>query len=74
MNRQNAIIYTRVSTEKQNKSQLGVEAQLKACEDFCKRQGLNVIDVRSECASELTTIVQCYTRQSETLGRVMPMS
>lgn len=51
MNRQHAIIYTRVSTEKQNKSQLGVEAQLKACEDFCKREGLSVIDVRSECAS-----------------------
>ena len=40
-----AVIFTRVSTTKQDKSGLGREEQERACREFCERQGLTVASV-----------------------------
>ncbi len=40
-----AVIFTRVSTTKQDKSGLGREDQERACREFCERQGLTVASV-----------------------------
>ena len=39
-----AIIYTRVSTAEQGKSGLGLQAQFDAVNEFCKSEGIEVID------------------------------
>lgn len=46
-----AIIYTRVSTQEQGQERNGLEAQLKACNDFCQREGLTPLLHLEEVAS-----------------------
>lgn len=45
------IIYTRVSTQEQGQERNGLEAQLKACQDFCHREGLTALLHMEEIAS-----------------------
>lgn len=45
------IIYTRVSTQEQGQERNGLEAQLKACLDFCNREGLTPLLHLEEVAS-----------------------
>jgi DNA invertase Pin-like site-specific DNA recombinase len=45
-----AVLYTRVSTEKQERSGLGLEAQLTTCRDYAKRKGYQVIGEYSDPA------------------------
>jgi DNA invertase Pin-like site-specific DNA recombinase len=47
----NAIGYVRVSTQEQNRSGLGLEAQRAAIEQFCAREGITLSTVFSEAAS-----------------------
>jgi len=42
-----AVIYIRVSTKEQTKN-LSLPTQLKACEEYCERQGLEVLERRLE--------------------------
>ncbi len=46
-----AVAVLRVSTDKQERSGLGLEAQRQAVEEFCKRQGLALVAVYSDTAS-----------------------
>lgn len=46
-----AIIYTRVSTKEQGQERNGLEAQLKACLDFCTREGVTPLLHLEEVAS-----------------------
>ena len=50
-----AIIYLRVSTQEQGTSGLGLEAQELTARDYCRRQGLDVLDVVVEVQSGKTT-------------------
>jgi len=43
-----AIIYTRVSTDEQTRSGLGLEAQLRECRAYVERQGGEVVEVLSD--------------------------
>jgi len=43
-----AIIYTRVSTDEQTRSGLGLEAQLRECREYVERQGGTVVAVLSD--------------------------
>ena len=45
------IVYTRVSTKEQGEKKNGLEAQLKACQDFCQREGIQVLMHLEEVAS-----------------------
>lgn len=46
-----AIVYTRVSTQEQGQERNGLEAQLKACLDFCNREGVTPLLHLEEIAS-----------------------
>ncbi len=46
-----AVAVLRVSTDKQERSALGLEAQRQAVEDFCAREGLTLVAVYSDTAS-----------------------
>lgn len=46
-----AIIYTRVSTQEQGQERNGLEAQLRACLDFCQREGITPLLHLEEVAS-----------------------
>ena len=46
-----AYIYTRISTSKQMKSGLGLEAQIKVCREFCARHNLDIVEVFIESQS-----------------------
>jgi DNA invertase Pin-like site-specific DNA recombinase len=45
---ENAIAYTRVSTAKQGRSRLGLEAQLGALARFAETEGYNLVETFSE--------------------------
>tara|TARA_R110000824_G_scaffold99575_1_gene237006 strand:- start:147 stop:845 length:699 start_codon:yes stop_codon:yes gene_type:complete len=46
-----ALVYCRVSSDSQGQSGLGLAAQREACEDFCVKHNLEVIDIVEEVAS-----------------------
>jgi len=46
-----AIIYTRVSTDEQGESGLGLEAQERTALDYCQRNGLEVVRIEREVMS-----------------------
>jgi len=46
-----AVVYYRVSTDKQGMSGLGLEAQRNAAETYCKREGLTIVDAYEEVVS-----------------------
>lgn len=46
-----AVIYTRVSTKKQQKSTLGLKSQLRECETFCKRENIEIIGYEQDIES-----------------------
>ena len=45
MTRKNAVLYIRVSTDEQAKNGYSIEAQEKACTEFAKKEGYNVIQI-----------------------------
>jgi len=45
------VIYTRVSTDEQGKSGLGLDAQLEACQRLSEREGLNIIGTFQDVVS-----------------------
>ena len=50
-----AMIYTRVSTNEQGESGLGLDAQSAICRDYCMRNGIEVVEVLIEIQSGKTT-------------------
>jgi len=70
-----AIAYYRVSTERQGRSGLGLEAQRAAVEAFCRSRGLTIIDEVSEAVSgtrgHRTGIDAAIARAQETDSRLV---
>lgn len=50
-----AIIYTRVSTSEQGESGLGLDAQAAICEDYCARNRLEIVELKTEIQSGKST-------------------
>ena len=54
-----AVIYRRVSTQEQNNSQLGLEAQAATCQDYAARAGLAVAATFTEAVSGGDDLADC---------------
>ena len=81
LNRQKAVIYTRVSTREQADTNTSLETQKKYCENYAKSLGLDVIgyfggtyeSAKSDDRKEFQKLLR-YVKQSSTVGYIIVYS